>query len=853
MLSLREVIALILLALPLLVTVSAIEAADWVKGLPSLKAIVLMSLVAWAYLARSAVPWWVGHPVAFLVGLIVAFVLGAVTISESRGLGDLASQLGTWFGAIGSQDGHRGTSMTGVALIAITLWMGHATVWLAYRRSFALLAVLPGLGVLLVVLTYLPSDYYWYFFMYLLAVAPGIAYRHNGRWNIRGQRAPLFGALAAGLMLMSATVAAVWQSPAPDGVVIPLVSKFDKPWYSFREAWSNLFHGVPNRKELPFFSPPHDLPFTGPIEPGDDVLFVVESQRPYRWRMRLYETYTGNGWVSEEAPVEKVSMEVSLRKYMESLKARKEVEIDVRIYSKASTLVSVGEPLAADLSYKVELSPPPNFKLYLEGSQMSYLPIDVQVYRSQLSYSWVTSSSQDKTLASAIVRKAGQTLKKDPEAWMSSPGDSHSPLPPLVQLRDMGYRMVPTVETSANKTGQQPQQSEKPHVVITRLQSVSQPPLALLGQRILVPPREYRTVGSTSLATPGMLRKAGQDYPDWITDRYLQLPNEFPMSVRTLSIELTKDADNPYDMVEAIRHYLLSLPYSLDITLPPPGQDWVEYFLLVQRRGYCQNYASAMVTMLRSLGIPARLVVGFAPGIWEPDRGVWVVRSRDYHAWPEVYFPGYGWIEFEPTPADVQPALQALGIQPLGGLLSASPEFGECLDAFAFEGCFEGSVFNSGIDDFLVGPVDPEGSASDAGGSGGGGLSTLSWALMGLALALVTSGGFALYVRQALAHLGAVTTTYASMCFMGRLAGVSLKPQDTPWEYCSRLSRDLPEHAEAIAHITQGFVATRYGGPHSRLDSDEIGSMRSAWRSARLALLGRILLRLLPRRQRPTL
>ena len=529
------------------------------KGLPSLKVVVLISVVAWAYLARTSVPWWVGHPGAFLAGLAVAFVLGSITLSEAGGVGDLANGVGAWFGAIGSQEGNRGATITGVGLIAVTLWMGHASIWLAYRRSFALLAALPGLGVLLVVLTFLPPDYYWYFFMYLLAAAPGIAYRYHGRWSVKGQRvAGTFGALVVGLLLMSVTVAAAWRAPAPEGTVMPLVSKLEKPWYSFRDRWSNLFYGVPDRKEWGFFSPPDDLQFRTPVELGEDLLFVVESPQPYRWRMRIYETYTNSGWVSDEAPVEMALAQAPLREYVSGLKARNETEIDVRVYAKANTLVSAGEPLGASIPSDVDLS------------------------------SWPGSS----------------------------PG----------------------------------------------------PPLAVLGQRILVPPREYSTVGSVSEAASDMLREAGRNYPDWVTDRYLQLPDDFPSTVKSLARELTWDQETPYDMAQIIRLYLHGLPYSLDVESPPPGQDWVEYFLFVQLEGFCQNYASAMITMLRSLGVPARLVVGYAPGVWDEGRGVWKVQARHYHAWPEVYFPGYGWVEFEPTPADVQPALESLGIRPQGRL-----------------------------------------------------------------------------------------------------------------------------------------------------------------------------------------
>ena len=315
---------------------------------------------------------------------------------------------------------------------------------------------------------------------------------------------------------------------------------------------------------------------------------------------------------------------------------------------------------------------------------------------------------------------------------------------------------------------------------------------------------------------------------------------------------MTRDADNPYDMAEAIRNQLLVMPYTLNIALAPPGQDWVEFFLLVQRRGYCQNYASAMITMLRSLGVPARLVVGFAPGDRNVDRGVWEVKSRHYHAWPEVYFPGHGWFEFEPTPADVQPALENLGFQPQGGLLSATPAEGECFEELFGEECLE-PASEDGIDGLIGELPDQEGDVpgGDNVAGGGRGFLTSPWALLGLglalALALMAPVGAASYARWGILQLGYPTVTYAIMCFLGRLGGVGLRPQDTPWEYGARLGVALPGHREAVANITQGFVTVRYG-PFKGLSTDEMEKVRASWREVRGPLLGRILRRPLPRR-----
>ena len=102
--------------------------------------------------------------------------------------------------------------------------------------------------------------------------------------------------------------------------------------------------------------------------------------------------------------------------------------------------------------------------------------------------------------------------------------------------------------------------------------------------------------------------------------------------------------------MQAIINYLKDYPYNLKIEAPPANADGVDYFLFTQKTGYCTYFASALAVMLRSVGIPARMVVGFLPGQYDPKAHTYIIRDRDYHAWTEVYFPGYGWITFDPTP-----------------------------------------------------------------------------------------------------------------------------------------------------------------------------------------------------------
>lgn len=174
--------------------------------------------------------------------------------------------------------------------------------------------------------------------------------------------------------------------------------------------------------------------------------------------------------------------------------------------------------------------------------------------------------------------------------------------------------------------------------------------VALQASPYLEAGETYHTNALLANPTIPQLQEAGQEYPEWVAEKYLQLPTDFSSRIQALALDLATDLSNPYDQAAAITNYLRSnIEYAPLVSFPEGTEDPLEYFLFESKKGFCNYYASAEVLMLRSIGIPARLAVGFAQGEPNLQNTFYTVREKDAHAWPEVYFPDFGWIEFEPT------------------------------------------------------------------------------------------------------------------------------------------------------------------------------------------------------------
>jgi MYXO-CTERM domain-containing protein len=169
---------------------------------------------------------------------------------------------------------------------------------------------------------------------------------------------------------------------------------------------------------------------------------------------------------------------------------------------------------------------------------------------------------------------------------------------------------------------------------------------------ILLDPGTIYSVESTiPVATPEELRQLGPfDRSSPAVAPYLQLPSELPTRDRDLARSIAGGSATEYDTVQTVQTWLrTNTTYDLTVPREPNGVDAVDWFLFNTRRGFCEHIASAMVVLLRSEGIPARIATGYGPGERNPLTGYFEVRESDAHAWVEVLYPTVGWVPYDPT------------------------------------------------------------------------------------------------------------------------------------------------------------------------------------------------------------
>jgi transglutaminase-like putative cysteine protease len=336
---------------------------------------------------------------------------------------------------------------------------------------------------------------------------------------------------------------------------------------------------------------------------------------------------------------------------------------------------------------------------------------------------------------------------------------------------------------------------------------------------------KYTVTSYVSVADKAALRRASSTYPDYIKQKYLQLPSTLPQRVRDLAHKVAGEQADPYDKAETIESFLrTTYRYAPTVRAPPAGRDPVDFFLFDLKEDFCEYFASSMVVMLREMGVPSRVVEGYTAGTLDPATGKFVVKELDAHAWVEVYFPLYGWVEFEPTPS--QAPIFRVDSEAIGG---GSPGGGEenpdgagaidrgDRDLQADNAPEEGQGFGSGVVQ-AVQNFDPRPVAA------------LFGALM--LLLLLAFARFQLRFRGQ----PSVDSAWGKARLLASYAGYPVDPSQTTYEYATMLGEAVPDAKSPIQDIAEARVHDRYT-PAGATDED-VERAVSGWRKLARTLVG---------------
>jgi transglutaminase-like putative cysteine protease len=349
----------------------------------------------------------------------------------------------------------------------------------------------------------------------------------------------------------------------------------------------------------------------------------------------------------------------------------------------------------------------------------------------------------------------------------------------------------------------------------------------------------YTVVSEVPYRDRTLLGEASTKYPQDIKKHYLQIPPEIAEKVRQRTEEIlsnynqekvaksSKSLDSPYEKALYLAQYLkqrYSIPQNpLELPYLSEKEDLVETFLFKQKGGYPDHFSTVLTVMLRSIGIPARLVAGFSAGEFNPFTGLYVVRNTDAYAMTEVYFPRYGWFAFDPIPNHplIPPSIE---------------------DTQTFSVLRQLWHWVAG---WLPSPV--TGLLNNIFGT------ILSWVIRAIAwfLALFSKGWFGVLTglivaittaffswlgwvqwqqwrnRRWLKKLPAMESLYQQMLQWTTQKGLGKHPAQTPLEY-ARVSYQYHAlaTAEVIDEICQAYVSWRYGGHPPNLQQ-----LRERWQS----------------------
>ncbi len=793
-----------LLVLNLMVVVISVERADWV---PSPNLVQLLFIAMLTGLALYRLPLWsiALVPFGLAVGLgVILWQLSSFSIDgvSVGGTGQVVLRLELWLDAAREGSINIDRLPFSFALMVSTWLTGFLGAWLFLRfGNFWGVFVLGGIG-LLSNLTFLPPNTAFhlgfYLFTALLLVARVQAIRRKQEWEGRSIKvdddlAGLSLSDSLGITVLVILVAFLLPMAPKWGVANDAYETMRTPLETMEDDFNRLFAGLPARRPLGFRIWDNVMALQGSIYPTTTQVLWVDSPAGMYWKARTYSTYNGKGWLSEHTVTEPLGYRPEFTLPLAD-RQRTEVTYFVTPLYESKKLFSGDQVLAVDRDVMIETQAAPVYTIDL---------LDLQRPDSNLP---------------GYLEEVGGALRTTLEQGDGLVSDSMLALSLPTQFRLDKVDRVDGQVVRAQITEALP--------AVPEVLSVTSP----RGKFKIGDP--YQVTSAISSAEPEELQTAGEEYPAWVSHRYLQLPPDLPVRVNDLAASTTSGWATPYEKAKVVENYLRNnYPYNLRVDPPPFGVDGVDHFLFGLGEGYSEYFGSTMAVMLRTVGVPARLAVGYTTGDRVEGREIYAVTDSHSHAWVEVYFPRFGWIPFEPTPGKNLPRLYQPGLEDQE-ILGTGAILAELLD----EGCLDES------DDCF----DPEDASAtlDLVSSSSDGSSVLRywpWLLMVIAGLTVVGGSLTLIWRRFLATPNNPRVAFRRMNTLASLAAAGQVEYQTPYQFGSNLQQVLPSHSNPVSLIVSAYVRNRYGNKDTTASERRV--LAVAWQKIRLPMLWEIVRR----------
>ncbi len=793
-------LATVLMVLNLMIVVWSVGTAEWVDT-PNLVGLVFLAMMTGLILSRIPVWGALLLPIGMAIGGVV--IVWRLVNFESRTL-DLANsaelweRLDLWVQAAKTGSINIDTVPFAFALMVATWSAGFLGVWMFARlKNFWGVFILGGAG-LLSNLTYLPpkADVHLglYLFTALLLVARVQSVRRRNQWRERNMGfdghlgwLSIWDSLFMGVIVLLVAFFMIpqgtkWQ---PTNDVYEFIRS---PMLGWEDDFNRLFAGLPARRALGYRIWGDVMPFQGTINPTEAPVLQVESRLPMYWKARTYDTYTAKGWKSENTELQPLGWVPS---YTNSEAYQEQFEISYVVVPNYETqqLFGSGQVIAASREVRVETYDSPRYIVNLTNPGV---------------YDGLPPKLAEAAENLANVNESRRRAASDSSLADGLPADFR-----LVEVeREAG------VATQAIIAEAIPRQAD---VVSVRN-----------ADGRAKPGHAYQLTSNVSLATPEQLNRAGEDYPSWALVKYTQLPDSLPQRVRRLADDITAASTTPYQKAKAIERHLRTLPYTLSVEPPPYKADGVDHFLFTLGEGYSEYFSSAMTVMLRSEGVPARMVTGYTTGDKVSGEDIFIVTDSHSHGWVEVFFPQYGWIPFEPTPGEVLPG--TFIPSPVAEASDASNEITDddldedCLVDFDLEDCVFGNTSRSS-DGVFFGTGLFNQAVRDA----------LPWILAVMTVVGVTAAIARVLWWRFMEPSTNPNTMYRRLAFLGALNSVSPTNHQTPYQYRSRLEEVWPQQRANLSAVIGSYVRSVYG--KKDLSDGEQEQLVQAWLKLRIPLL----------------